>query len=145
MPKLTDFEGRWRIARRIEDHWMGTTGLFEGVARFTPDGQGLNGQGLSYHEVGELKLPQEVPLTASRRFLWRGDEDGIEVLYEDGAPFHRIAGRARVVQAWHACGQDDYEVSYNFTRWPDWRMIWRVRGPRKDYTSISDYSRLAGA
>ena len=38
MPKLGDFEGRWRIARRIEDHWMGTTGLFEGVARFTADG-----------------------------------------------------------------------------------------------------------
>lgn len=139
MPNLADFEGRWRITRRIEDHWMGTTGLFEGLARFTPDGQGLG-----YHEVGELKLPQEVPLAASRRFLWRRDADGIEVLYEDGTLFHRIAGNTRVVQAWHACGQDDYEVSYNFTHWPDWRMIWRVRGPRKDYTSISDFSPLKG-
>ena len=139
MPDLADFEGRWRIARRIEDNWMGTTGLFEGVARFTVDGQGL-----AYHEVGELKLPQEAPLAASRRFLWRVDGDGIEVLYEDGAPFHRIAGGHRVVQAWHACGQDDYEVSYNFTRWPGWRAIWKVRGPRKDSLSISDYSRLRG-
>jgi len=139
MPDLADFEGRWRIARRIEDHWMSTTGLFEGVARFTADGQGL-----SYHEVGELKLPQEAPMVASRRFLWRADEDGIEVLYEDGAPFHRIARNQPVVQAWHACGHDDYEVSYNFTRWPEWRMIWRVRGPRKDYVSISDFTRVVG-
>ena len=145
MPNLADFEGRWRVARRIEDHWMSPTGLFEGVARYWPDGEGL-----AYHEVGELKLPQEVPFAASRRLLWRAEatdtgDGGIEVLYEDGAPFHRIAGKARVVQAWHACGQDDYEVSYNFTRWPEWRMIWRVRGPRKDYTSISDFSRLAGS
>ena len=139
MPDLADFEGRWRIARRIEDHWMGTTGLFEGVARFTADGQGL-----AYHEVGELKLPQEPPMAASRRFLWRVDGDGIEVLYADGTPFHRIAGGQAVVQAWHACGQDDYEVSYNFTHWPEWRMIWRVRGPRKDYVSISDFTRVKG-
>ena len=82
-------------------------------------------------------------MAASRRFLWRAEGDGIEVLYEDGAPFHRI-GPGRVVQAWHACVHDDYEVSYNFTHWPDWRMIWRVRGPRKDYTSITDFSRLNG-
>jgi len=139
MPRIADFEGRWRIARRIEDQWMSTTGLFEGVARFTADGQGL-----SYREVGELRLPQEAPMAASRNFLWREDGDGIAVFYADGAPFHRIAGDAPVVQAWHACGQDDYEVSYNFTRWPDWRAIWRVRGPRKDYVSITDYTRLAG-
>jgi len=139
MPRLSDFEGRWRIARRIEDEWMGTTGLFEGVARFAPDAHGLR-----YHEVGELKLPQEPPMAASRKFLWRAHADDIEVLYEDGAPFHRIAGGADVVQAWHACGQDDYEVSYNFTHWPAWRMIWKVRGPRKDYVSISDFTRVPG-
>jgi len=139
MPQLAQFEGRWRIARRIEDEWMGTTGLFEGVARFSPDPQGL-----AYHETGELRLPQEAPMVASRRFLWRADAGGIAVHFDDGRPFHRIAAGARVVQDWHHCQPDDYEVSYNFTRWPDWRMIWRVRGPRKDYTAISDFTRIGG-
>jgi hypothetical protein len=134
MPRLEDFEGRWRIARRIEDAWMGTTGLFEGVARFEPDGDGL-----TYTEVGELRLPQEVPMTARRTFLWREDNGAICVLYDDGRPFHKIAAGARVAQDWHDCAPDTYEVTYNFTQWPGWRMIWKVQGPRKDYVSISDF------
>ncbi|GKY87783.1 DUF6314 family protein [Sinisalibacter aestuarii] len=138
MPTLADFEGRWRIARRIEDAWMGTTGLYEGVARFSPDGEGL-----LYSEVGELKLPQEAPMTARRKFLWRAEEDGgICVLYDDGRPFHKIAAAARVAQDWHDCPPDTYDVTYNFTHWPRWRMIWKVRGPRKDYVSISDFAPL---
>jgi Family of unknown function (DUF6314) len=137
MPQLTEFEGRWRIARRIEDEWMGTTGLFEGVARFSRDARGLG-----YQEVGELKLPQEAPMAASRRYLWRDEPGGIAVLYEDGRFFHRIRTGATVVQDWHVCGGDEYDVTYNFTHWPDWRMIWKVRGPRKDYLSISDFTRL---
>ena len=134
MPQLDDFTGRWRIARRIEDDWMGTTGLFEGVARFTPTGDGLR-----YDEVGELMLPQEPPMAASQRLLWRADGDAIAVAFADGRPFHRIATGARVVQDWHDCEPDSYEVTYNFTRWPEWRMIWKVCGPRKDYVSISDF------
>ncbi len=137
--RLSDFEGRWRIDRRIEDMRAGRTGWFEGQARLTADGQGL-----AYRELGELRLGGARPLAASRRFLWRAEADGIAVLYEDGTPFHRIAGGAPVVQAFHACGPDDYEVSYNFTRWPAWRVIWRVRGPRKEYVSVSDYTRFAG-
>lgn len=134
MPQLSDFEGRWRIARRIEDQWMGVTGLFDGIARFVPDGQGL-----SYREVGELRLPQEAPMAASRRYLWREDDGAIAVLYEDGRPFHRIRPGAPVVWDLHDCAPDSYEVTYNFTRWPEWRMIWKVQGPRKDYVSISDF------
>ncbi len=136
MPQLGEFEGLWRIARRIEDEWMGTTGLFEGVARFTPDGQGL-----AYTEVGELRLPQEPPMPARRHLLWRETAEGICVLYDDGRPFHRIPARAHVAQDWHDCGFDSYDVTYNFTRWPQWRMIWKVCGPRKDYVSISDFRR----
>lgn len=137
MPQLSDFEGRWRVARRIEDHWMGTTGLFDGVARFVAEAGGL-----AYREVGELRLPQEPPMTAQRAYFWRDDGDGIAVSFDDGRPFHRIAAGARVVQDWHDCPPDTYDVSYNFTHWPRWRMIWRVQGPRKDYTSITDFSRL---
>ncbi|OIP87105.1 MAG: hypothetical protein AUK37_02050 [Rhodobacterales bacterium CG2_30_65_12] len=137
MPQLKDFEGRWRIARRIEDEWMGTTGLFEGVARLTPDGRGL-----AYSEVGELWLPQEAPMAARRGYLWREEPDGIAVFYQDGRAFHRIKAGAPVVRDWHICGEDAYDVTYNFTHWPAWRMIWKVRGPRKDYVSITDFARL---
>jgi len=137
MARLQEFEGRWRIARRIEDAWMGTTALFEGLARFTEDGRGL-----AYREVGELRVPQEVPMVASRDYLWRSEPGGIAVLYGDGRFFHRIKAGSDVVQDWHVCGEDEYDVTYNFTHWPRWRMIWKVQGPRKDYISISDFTRL---
>jgi hypothetical protein len=80
-------------------------------------------------------------MAASRDYLWREGSGGIAVLYGDGRPFH-VIGPGKVVQALHECPPDRYEVTYNFTRWPEWRMIWKVAGPRKDYVSISDFRRF---
>lgn len=141
MRGLAEFEGRWRMNRRIAHRraagqW-GQTGLFEGVAVFAPDEAGL-----VLDEAGELRLPPGPALQASRRYLWRAQPDVFEVLFEDGRPFHRIGRREDVVCAWHDCLPDSYEVTYNFSHWPRWRAVWRVTGPRKDYTMITDYSRL---
>ncbi len=131
-----DFEGRWRLSRRIEDAKAGSTGVFDGIAVFTRDAAGL-----TYEEAGELRLPDMAGIRASRRYLWRQSDAAIEVLFEDGRDFHRIDLTGNVATAWHDCLPDFYEVSYNFSHWPDWRAIWRVKGPRKDYTMISDYHR----
>lgn len=137
MPELAEFEGIWRITRRIEDNLAAQTGHFEGIARLTPDGAG----GMAYHEVGELRLPKAASFAATRDYIWTpADDGGIDVLYEDGRDFHHIAPGLEVVQAWHDCIPDSYEVTYNFTHWPRWRAIWRVTGPRKDYTSITDFA-----
>lgn len=134
---LGDFEGRWRIGRRIEDRAAGGSATFDGMARFSRDTGGL-----AYEESGELRLPAGDVLQAGRRYLWCAGEDGaIEVRFADGSDFHRIETGADVVTAWHDCMPDTYEVSYNFTRWPEWRAIWRVTGPAKDYTLITDYRR----
>ncbi|MCP5036862.1 MAG: hypothetical protein GY945_04595 [Rhodobacteraceae bacterium] len=136
MPELSDFEGRWRIARRIEDALAGATGLFDGIAMFTRVEAGL-----LYEEAGELRLPDQAGMRATRRYLWREAQGGVDVCFEDGSDFHHIDLGRNVVTAWHDCLPDLYEVSYNFSHWPDWRAIWRVRGPKKDYTLITDYRR----
>ncbi|SFU41992.1 hypothetical protein SAMN04488527_102149 [Aliiroseovarius crassostreae] len=138
--RLSDFEGRWHLTRRIEDAKAGSTGCFEGVATFTPDAEGLR-----YDEVGELRLPTgpngPTAMQATRRYLWRPDADGVLVLFEDGRDFHRIGLLGDTATGFHHCPPDDYEVSYNFSRWPDWRATWRVTGPRKDYMMITDFRR----
>lgn len=135
--KLADFEGRWRMTRRIEDARAGGTGLFEGVACFSPH-QGA----LLYEEAGELRLPDQGGVRATRRYLWcAADQGGIDVCFEDGSDFHHIDLTGPVATAWHDCLPDFYEVSYNFTHWPKWRAIWHVKGPSKDYTMITDYLR----
>lgn len=84
--KLEDFEGRWRSARRIR-HDDGTIARSEGAAVLTRDDKGL-----AYVETGRLRMYMN-NFHYSRRYLWRQSGNGIEVLFEDGRPFHRFAPR----------------------------------------------------
>jgi hypothetical protein len=127
------FEGRWRIARRIEDRTGGPQGRFAGVGRFAPAGGGLD-----YAEEGELRLG-EAAFAASRAYRWVCRAGGVDVLFGDGRFFHGFDWAAAVAE--HPCGADLYRVRYDFGRWPDWAAVWEVRGPRKDYVMRSDYRR----
>ncbi|MEL7259631.1 MAG: DUF6314 family protein, partial [Pseudomonadota bacterium] len=69
-PRLTDFTGEWRIARQIA-HADGTTARFEGCAVFTPDGDGLR-----YHEGGDLQLATGQSMHAERNYIWSAGEQG---------------------------------------------------------------------
>ncbi|MBV7410141.1 DUF6314 family protein [Maritimibacter sp. DP1N21-5] len=140
--ELDDFEGRWRVARQIKDRAAGRNGRFEGVVSFVPDGRVLDGQGLLCREAGELIFDGLKPMAATRSYLWRAGETGIDVLFEDERPFHSIV-EGQGPTAWHWCDPDAYEVVYDFSHWPDWRATWIVRGPRKDYTMVSDHVRIA--
>lgn len=133
--RLADFEGLWRLERRIEDR-LGPGGLMTGEARLTPDAEGL-----VYDETGALRLGDGAPFAATQRYLWRESGDGIELRFADGRFFHRFA-LARP-EAEHPCGADLYKVRYDFAAWPDWRAEWRVTGPRKDYVMATRYMPFA--
>jgi hypothetical protein len=133
---LAAFEGTWTLTRRIEDARAGATGRFAGLARFTS----VPG-GLSYLEEGELTFGTAPPMVATRRHFWRGMGATIEVDFANGRFFHAFPTDAPRPEATHFCDPDDYNVRYDFSAWPDWRAAWRVIGPRKDYTMISDYRR----
>jgi len=91
-----------------------------------------------------LRLDQQAPIRAERRYLWGpGDAGCIEVTFEDGRAFHRID--PAVPKARHDCAPDIYEVTYDFTDWPRWQSRWTVTGPNKAYVMTSDYTRLPAA
>ncbi len=133
MPDLEDFQGAWRIDRRIEDARAGTIAHFDGTACFNADGAGL-----ILDESGTLSLTEQRPILASRRYLWQAGPDGIAVHFADGRFFHDI-GRGIAPKARHDCPPDIYEVIYDFAMWPEWHATWRVRGPRKNYVIHSRY------
>lgn len=140
--RLEDFTGDWLLSREIAQA-DGSIARFEGRACFAPDAQGL-----AYHEEGVLHLPGQAPIRGSRAYLWRSGPEGIRVLFADGRPFHDFLpqgapaeGAHNAVEASHWCDPDDYRVRYDFSGWPRWRSVWRVRGPRKDYEMTSHYSR----
>ena len=131
------FLGLWTIERDILDLDSEWIGRFDGQARFAPVNSGLH-----YREEGQLAFGGLESMTATREYIWRFPGGRrIEVMFEDGSPFHAFdMGRGRA-EATHFCDPDQYDVAYDFSRWPEWRAEWRVEGPRKDYRMVSIYRR----
>lgn len=136
MPELGAFQGEWRVSREIDDARAGTRARFEGLAVLSPGEAGL-----IYEETGLLHLPGQAAMTATRRYLWRAVEGGIDVHFDDGRFFHRIVAGERP-EATHECPPDFYSVTYDFAAWPDWSVRWHVAGPRKEYVLTSSYAPL---
>lgn len=134
--RLQDFRGDWSLLRDIADHRSGTAGRFEGTARFTPAGAGLD-----YVETGLLTMAGQPPMQAERRYVWRSEDGRFVVAFADGRPFHDFTPSRP--EASHWCDPDSYRVTYDFSAWPLWTGTWRVSGPRKDYEMISSYRPVA--
>jgi hypothetical protein len=134
---LDDFAGEWCLSRHIEDALAKGTARLEGFCRFEPQEGGL-----LCTEGGTLSLPgRETGFTAERRYLWQIDPIGIAVFFDDGQFFHRFDPNDPAPRADHDCAPDAYAVRYDFSNWPLWSAVWRVKGPRKDYLSKSIYRR----
>ena len=132
---LADLRGRWRLSREIADARAGLTGRFEGTCTFTPDAEGLR-----QVEEGVLHFGAAPPMRAGRVYLWRAQPEGLEVLFEDGRPFHQLS--PDLLSDRHLCDPDTYDVTYDLSRWPDWTQAWRVTGPRKDARITSRFQPL---
>ena len=118
-----------------------------------------------YAEKAELTTANGSKYTGTQHYLYRYDEpqDRIEVFFtkRDKAftldyLFHYIKMQSRTeeeierkapwqIKAVHPCGQDIYDVAYTFYfKGPDlekWKIEYEVRGPRKDYTMATWYTR----
>lgn len=138
--KLADFAQTWRISRQINDLNANSTAQLVGEVQFVPDGHGLK-----YIETGELTLEGGVKMQATRAYSWcetvSGDAAGIDVFFEDGRRFHHIQLGEIAPKDFHDCPPDAYHVLYDFSRWPVWTAQWRVKGPRKDYVSITRFEK----
>ncbi|TQF00268.1 MAG: trigger factor [Spiribacter salinus] len=128
--KLSDFEGRWQLTRTIRPA-EGPGGRFDGVALWWP----VMG-GLAYEERGVLRLEGQSEMQAERRYFW---DAGLDVYFDDGRFFHSVPAVGGAAHHW--CAPDQYDVTYDFSGWPEFEAVWRVRGPRKDYELISHYTR----
>ena len=128
---LSDFAGRWKLERDITPA-DGPAGRFLGWAEWT-DKNGL----MHYKETGNLQISGHAPMMAERRYRW---DEKLNIYFEDGRFFHQVPALGGAAAHW--CDPDQYDASYDFTDWPKWSCTWRVRGPRKDYTLHSRYSKI---
>lgn len=130
---LADFAGSWALTRRILSPGQADA-RFEGTAVWAEAAAGR----LAYEETGTLTLAGHPPMHSTRRYVW---DAALGVWFDDGRFFHTVppgGGRAT-----HWCDPDYYVVDYRFDDWPAFEVTWQVTGPRKDYASVTRYTRLA--
>jgi len=131
---LDDFEGTWRIDRVIKGRPM--AGTLTGTAAFQREA----GQGLICREVGQLTLESGQIFPATRGYHWRAEAARIIVDFEDNTPFHDFTPSG-ISFARHNCAPDTYDVTYDFTAWPNWTATWEVSGPQKAYRMHTRFGR----
>ena len=127
---LSDFLGTWSISRRIVLADM-PDAHFNGSAVWT-----ANTEGALYHEVGQLQIAGQATMNSERKYLWTKD---LFVYFDDDRFFHTVPSEGGGAEHW--CDPDRYMVTYDFAKWPVWRVKWRVIGPKKNYIMTSDYKR----
>jgi hypothetical protein len=121
-PVPTDLLGSWRLRRRIVDRRLGLFGRATGTLLLT-----LTDSGVRWREDGRLAWNGVVG-SFSRELRCQEDEDGWQVLFADGRPFHLWRPGALVL---HPCRDDLYRGLLNASA-TVLRTLWDVCGPAKD-------------
>lgn len=133
--------GTWDFWREVRDHRDGAEYTARGEATFSTEDDGR----VRWAEHGTLTWAAGTTPVTRTLFLVRGKADdagspsGWRVTFEDGHDFHPWTGGA----VEHLCGRDRYEGGVDAPSGPSrsWELTWRVRGPEKDYTMHTAYSR----
>ena len=127
---LNEVLGEWQVRRRISDAPTGLVTRFQGTAQISDS---------TFHETGMIQF-QNQRLSSQRQYLLEWSDGAVEVRRPDGSPFITLEaqGIQRVV---HHCGDDLYRGLFMFASNRRWAEIWTVRGPRKNYRSVSQYWR----
>lgn len=131
---LAQLVGRWKIERTIR-HVDGREDRLSGTATFRRAGPRL-----IQDEEGDLRIEGQVTLKATRRYVWAHEKSRFEVHFADMRPFHTIPVGAARPETTYLCPPDRYAVAYDFSSFPEWRSVWRVEGPKKDYRMETHFS-----
>ncbi|MEM1420131.1 MAG: DUF6314 family protein [Pseudomonadota bacterium] len=130
------FEGVWRLTKTIEHYNGAGTATFDGSAEFT-----RNETALSYSESGAMRVADMV-LASEQKQNWRFPNFHVaEIDFADGRFLAAFDLSSDPAHATHDCPPDVYRGTLRPEGPEQWRLIWRVKGPRKDYMSVAVYRR----
>ncbi len=105
--------------------------FFKGTAEITRD---------TFKESGELQIGYS-RIESVRSYTLNTRDEGVEVLYPDMRPFVWISAKP-VQRVHHHCGEDEYRGRFFFLNQHLLVEVWEVVGPRKNYRSITTFTRL---
>jgi hypothetical protein len=147
-PVFAALQGEWSLQRHIWQDNAVTPLIFAGHAAFVAG----DGAGYAYEESGNIDTQVGVlPLRRRYAFEYDAAADTIVVRYwDDGpaGPLHslRCGGASMTAAHRHVCGEDVYDVTYDFTDMlahaPAFVCAYAVQGPHKDYRMRSVFRRV---
>lgn len=131
-------DGDWRIDRVLVDLASGCRGAFVGTVSFEREPGGI----LVQNETGELAWgAHRGPAYRRLRMHPTGDPGVLEVLFDDGRPFHFLDLRSGATAVEHPCGRDNYVGEFRVESAAAWSYRWTVTGPAKTFRLGSTLSR----
>ena len=160
-------KGNWKLVRSLKSAISAyPSGIFDGLATFCeriPTDPTFGNEYL-YSEDGYFETQQGFTLSASRRYVYRYQQDSNQisawfVKSEDGITvdylFHVLELPAITpetesisIKAHHLCNDDNYWVQYIFphhnSNLNEFNVKYIVKGPNKDYTIDATYTRDTG-
>jgi len=128
--------GTWHLDRLARDRRAGVRHVFTGTALATPEGDGLLLDETVAWQVGGQSLTGHRRLHLAFPAPWRA-----VVRFADGRFFHNLDLTAGVGGMHHDCPPDRYRGRYRLLGPDAFRVLWLVRGPRKDLVLATDFRR----
>ncbi|MBA1141691.1 DUF6314 family protein [Mesorhizobium neociceri] len=121
----------WTVRRTMIDFLARTSYKFTGNAVVTAN---------AFTERGVMQIGAHA-MPASRAYKLERRGHLIVILRADGSEFIELEPKA-TQNVQHHCGADVYAGRFLFRGPDEWAEAWRVKGPRKNYASLSRFRRL---
>ncbi|KAK5579355.1 hypothetical protein RB653_009037 [Dictyostelium firmibasis] len=89
-----------------------------------------------YQEEGILKQPDNTEFNVSQRYIYRFKDDIITVYFDEKPErlFHTLNfDNSSLAKGHHLCGKDTYDSIYQFVSPKEFKLIYSVLGPKKNY------------
>lgn len=128
--------GDWRVERLFTDRQTGKRNEFAGSATFTVDGTSL----LFEEQINTVLDDYEGVSTQSYRYAFPQSGQA-DVEFRDGREFHSLNLTSGICHVQHQCEPDTYDGVFRSVTEHEWRVRWKVTGPRKHYFLESKFIR----
>ena len=133
----------WTFKRAITHHLTGQTVTVEGHVTWQPqcDAERLNC--FSYLEQGKIQIGDYVAAVSQTYRTTFPTPVVADIYFNDGRFFYTLDLSTGECDIHHLCGQDTYQGHVAVVSETEHHYVWRVNGPRKDYTSNTAFCRVA--